>query len=130
MLRRENDAKEELRLLVAGVAYLVAVALLGTLSVAIYTKAFDDVVTVKLEADRAGLQLAKYGDVRYDGVLVGQIRGIEQTGDKARITLALDPDAARTLPSNVDASIMPTTLFGRKFISLDPPADPGPDGIK
>ncbi|MDR7361107.1 MCE family protein [Nocardioides marmoribigeumensis] len=130
MLRRENDAKEEARLVVAGIAYLVAVALLGALSIAIYTKAFTHVTTVTLVADRAGLQLAKYGDVRYDGVLVGQIRGIDQTGDKARITLALDPDAARSLPRDVDASIMPTTLFGRKFISLDPPARSGPEGIK
>ena len=130
MLRRENDPKEEARLLVAGVVYLAVAALLLALSIAIYTKAFDDVTTVRLEADRAGLQLAKYGDVRYDGVLVGQIRGIDQTADKAVITLALEPDAARSLPSNVDASIMPTTLFGRKFISLDPPADPGPTGIK
>ena len=130
MLRRENDPREDARLLTAGVAYLVAVALLGALSIAIYTKQFDRVVTVKLEAERAGLQLAKYGDVRYDGVLVGQIRGIEQTGDKAVITLGLEPDAARSLPREVDASIMPTTLFGRKFISLDPPTRPGPDGIK
>ena len=130
MLRRENDKKEEARLLVAGVVYLVAVALLLALSIAIYTKAFDDVVKVRLEADRAGLQLAKYGDVRYDGVLVGQIRDIDQTGDKAVIELALEPDAARSLPADVDASIMPTTLFGRKFISLDPPAQPGATGIK
>src|SRR5689334_18122428 len=119
MLRRENDAKEDARLMIAGVAYLVAVALLLSLSIAIYTKKFDHVTKVTLMADRAGLQLAKYGDVRYDGVLVGQIRGIDQSGDKARITLAIDPDAAKALPSNVDASIMPTTLFGRKFISLD-----------
>lgn len=130
MLRRENDPREEVRLLLAGVAYLVVVALLGALSIAIYTKQFDTVTTVTLQADRAGLQLAKYGDVRYDGVLVGQIRDIDQTGDKAIIRLGLDPDAARSLPRNVDASIMPTTLFGRKFVSLDPPARPGPDGIK
>ena len=130
MLRRENDLREEVRLLVAGVIYLVAVALLLSLSIAIYTKKFDKVTMVTLEADRAGLQLAKYGDVRYDGVLVGQIRSIDQTGDKAIIKLALDPDSARSLPRNVDASIMPTTLFGRKFISLDPPAQPGPEGIR
>ena len=130
MVRRDNDRREEARLLVAGVAYLVAVALLGSLSIAIYTKAFDDVTTVTLQADRAGLQLAKYGDVRYDGVLVGQIRSIDQRGDQAVIKLGLDPDAAKALPADVDASIMPTTLFGRKFISLDPPAKPGATGIK
>ena len=53
MLRRENDPREDARLLTAGVAYLVAVALLGALSIAIYTKQFDRVVTVKLGEGRA-----------------------------------------------------------------------------
>lgn len=130
MLRRENDPREMTRLMVAGAAYLVAVALLIALSIGIYTKTFEQTVTVRLEADRAGLQLAKYGDVRYDGVLVGQIRDIEQSGDQAVITLGLEPESAKVLPADVDASIMPTTLFGRKFVSLDAPERAGATGIK
>ena len=82
-----------------------------------------------LEADRAGLQMAVYGDVRYNGVLVGQIRDIEQQGDQAVITLGLEPDSAAQIPKDVDASILPTTLFGRKFVSLDAPAGKGEIGI-
>ena len=46
-------------------------------------------VTVK--ADRAGLQLAKFGDVRLHGVLVGQVRGVSQDGDEAEKCSGLWP---------------------------------------
>ena len=125
MTHHENAPKEQARLLVAGVVFLVVSALLIALSVAIYNKTFDKVTTVVLEANRAGLQLAKHGDVRYDGVLVGQIRDIDQDGDLAIITLGLEPESAEAIPADIDASILPTTLFGRKFVSLLPPKEPG-----
>ncbi|EON23777.1 MULTISPECIES: MCE family protein [Nocardioides] len=117
-----HDSKaEHLRLLVAGVAYLTAMALLIALSIAIYQKKFIDVTTIKVQADRAGLQLAKFGDVRMHGALVGDVRAIEQDGEQAVITLALRPEAARTIPDNVEVEILPTTLFGQKYVSLVPP---------
>ncbi len=124
-----GTAAEHRKLVVSGVVYLVVVGLLVSLSTAIYLKVFKDVTTVTLEADRAGLQLAVYGDVRYNGVLVGQIRDIEQDGDRAVITLGLEPGSAALMPKDVDASILPTTLFGRKFVSLDAPAGKGEIGI-
>jgi phospholipid/cholesterol/gamma-HCH transport system substrate-binding protein len=129
MTRRENDPGEHFKLLVAGIGYLSLVVLLGALSTAIYLKVFDDVTTVTLRADSAGLQLAEHGDVRYNGVLVGQIRDITQQGESAVIELALEPESAKAIPRDVDASIMPTTLFGRKFVSLDAPAGKGRIGI-
>ncbi len=129
MTLRENDPAEHRKLLVAGIAYLVLVGLLLSLSTAIYKKVFQDVTTVTLKADRAGLQMAVYGDVRYNGVLVGQIRDIQQEGDQAIITLGLEPGSAAQIPKDVDASILPTTLFGRKFVSLDAAAGKGEIGI-
>ncbi len=67
-----HDSKGEHRkLLVAGVAFLTVLALLVALSIAIYQKTFSSVTMVTIKADRAGLQLAKFGDVRVHGVLVG-----------------------------------------------------------
>ncbi len=129
MIFRENDPGEHRKLLVAGIAYLSVIVLLGALSTAIYTKLFKDVTTVTLQADDAGMQLAKYGDVRYNGVLVGQIGDIQQSGESAVIELALEPEYAEAMPRNVDASILPTTLFGRKYVALDAPAGKGPTGI-
>ncbi len=130
MTRHDNDPRERNRLLLAGAAYLIVSALLIALSIAIYNKAFTDFTTVTLQADRAGLQLSEHGDVRYHGVLVGQVRHISQTGDQAVIELGLNPASAAEMPQDVDASIMPTTLFGQKYVALQPAGKGGPTGIE
>jgi phospholipid/cholesterol/gamma-HCH transport system substrate-binding protein len=121
-----DSAREHNRLLVAGVAFLTVIALLIWLSIAIYSKKFDHVTWVTIDADRAGLQLAKFGDVRLNGALVGQVREIGQEGDHAYIKVALNPSEAKAIPSNVSVRIIPTTLFGQKFVQLVPPASPSP----
>lgn len=115
---------EHARLLVAGVTFLALIATLIGLSIAVYQKAFDEVTMVTIKADRAGLQLAKFGDVRIHGVLVGQVRSIDQDGKQASIQVALQPDEARAIPENVEVQILPTTLFGQKYISFVRPAHP------
>ena len=72
-----DSRREHNRLLVAGVVFLTAIALLIGLSIAVYQKTFDRVTMVTIQADRAGLQLARFGDVRINGVLVGQVRAVE-----------------------------------------------------
>ena len=119
-----DSPAEHRRLLVAGVAFLSVIALLIATSIAIYQKVFDDVTTVTIKADRAGLQLAKFGDARVHGVLVGQVRSISQDGEEAVIEVALEPDAAREIPNNVEVQILPTTLFGQKFVSFVAPDNP------
>lgn len=121
---RHDTAKEHNRLLAAGVTFILTIALLIWLSIAIYEKKFDTVTWVTVDADRAGLQLAKFGDVRINGALVGQVRSIGEDGRHAVIKLALDPAAAKEIPSNVSVKIMPTTLFGQKFVDLVRPTTP------
>ena len=119
-----DSPAEHRRLLVAGTAFLLAIALFIGLSIAVYQKTFEPVTMVTIKADRAGLQLAKFGDVRINGVLVGQVRGISQDGKEASIKVGLKPDAAKRIPGNVTVEILPTTLFGQKFISFVRPANP------
>lgn len=116
-----DTPREHARLLVAGAVFLTVIALLIALSIAIYGKVFTDVTKIRVHADRAGLQLAKYGDVRVHGALVGDVREIESDGEQAIITLALRPEAARTIPKDITVEILPTTLFGQKFVQLVPP---------
>ncbi|WP_205472479.1 MCE family protein [Nocardioides sp. SYSU D00038] len=113
-----DSPAEHRRLLVAGVAFLTVIALLVYLSIAIYQKKFESVTMVTIKADRAGLQLAEFGDVRLHGALVGQVRAVEQDGDQASIRVALRPDAAREIPADTEVEILPTTLFGQKFVSF------------
>ncbi|MFZ0142177.1 MAG: MCE family protein [Aeromicrobium sp.] len=115
---------EHRRLQLAGVVLIVTMALLVGLSIAIYNKKFTNFTTVTVEAERAGLQLAKFGDVRMHGALVGRVASIKSDGKQAVITLSLSPDAARTIPDDVSVRILPTTLFGQNFLELVPP-DPG-----
>ena len=119
-----DSRREHNRLLVAGVAFLTVIALLIGFSIAIYQKTFEKNTMITIQADRAGLQLAKFGDVRVNGALVGQVRGIEQNGKNAEITVALRPEAADEIPENVTVEILPTTLFGQKFIAFVMPDDP------
>lgn len=125
-----DSPAEHRRLVVAGVAFLTVIALLMALSIAVYQKTFQDSTTVTIKADRAGLQLAKFGDVRLNGALVGQVRKIDQDGKEAVITVALQPADAKQIPDNVSVEIMPTTLFGQKFISLVRPDDPSSTPLK
>jgi len=120
-----HDTKaEHRRLLVAGVGFMAAVAVLVAFSIAIYQKVFTPVTTVTVQAERAGLQLPKYGDVRIHGVIVGQIRSVREEGGQAVIKLGLQPSAARNIPDNVSVEIRPTTLFGQKYVSFIDPPDP------
>lgn len=116
-----GSRSEHVKLLVSGVAYLVAMALLVSLSIAIYQKKFEQVTMVTVQADRAGLQLAKFGDVRLRGMLVGQVREISQDGKQAVIKIGLKPDMAKKIPDNISVEILPTTLFGQKFVQLVAP---------
>ena len=124
-----DNRREHTRLLVSGVVFLTVIAMLIGLSIAVYEKTFDRVTMVTIHADRAGLQLARFGDVRINGVLVGQVRSIDDDGKQAVIKVALDRDAAKEIPANVGVRIIPTTLFGQKFISFVRPDDPSGDSL-
>jgi phospholipid/cholesterol/gamma-HCH transport system substrate-binding protein len=115
---------EHRRLVYAGVGFMTAVAVLIAASIAIYQKVFTPVTMVTVKADRAGLQLPKFGDVRIHGVLVGQVRSVSQNGHEAVIRLGLQPGQARKIPDNVSVEIRPTTLFGQKYVALVDPAQP------
>ena len=130
LINIHHDSKREHnRLLLSGIVFLLTLAMLVGLSIAIYQKAFVSSTMITIKADRAGLQLAKFGDVRLNGVLVGQVRKISQDGKEAEILVALEPDAAKQIPANVEVQILPTTLFGQKYLSLVVPNDPSSQAI-
>ncbi len=115
---------EHRRLQLAGVAFLVSIAMLIGLSIAIYGKKFTATTEVTVIADRAGLQLARFGDVRLHGALVGRVEKIDSNGKRAVITVSLRPDAARHVPADSSVQILPTTLFGQNYLEFVPPDSP------
>ena len=101
-----------------GLGFFIVIGALIGLTILIYNKAFTKVVKVSFPTDRIGNQLDLNADVKYHGIVVGEVRGIRSTGTGAVLTLALSPDKARTIPDTVEGRILPKTLFGEKFVDL------------
>jgi phospholipid/cholesterol/gamma-HCH transport system substrate-binding protein len=109
-----------------GVALLVIIALVIGLCLAQFNKVFKPVEMVTLQTDTVGNQLSKQGDVKVRGVIVGEIRSVSSDGQKATVEMAMDPDALTAIPSNVTARLIPKTLFGERYVSLEIPPNPTP----
>jgi phospholipid/cholesterol/gamma-HCH transport system substrate-binding protein len=76
-------------------------------------------MVLSAEFDRAGLNVRVDDEVRIRGVPVGHIAEIEVTDDRgATYHLELEPDTEVAADSG--ARIVPKTLFGDKFVELDP----------
>ncbi|MFE9322315.1 MCE family protein [Nocardia sp. NPDC052278] len=112
------------RALTLGLSALFVFVLAVSGAVASCSGTFVSATRVYLYSDRAGLMMAPGSDVKVQGVVIGRVSAIDLDNNRAKLTLDLDPDRARALPINVGAEIAPTTLFGRKFVTLLPPEQP------
>jgi virulence factor Mce-like protein len=112
-----------------GVGFIAIVALLVGLSIATFQKRFTDVVMVNLLTDRIGSQLQTSSDVKLRGLIVGEVRGIETTGNGAKLSLALDPALVSLIPADVSARLLPKTLFGERYVDLVSPQAGSTGGV-
>ncbi|MGH3169041.1 MAG: MCE family protein [Trebonia sp.] len=108
----------------AGVVFLALLALLAGISVAAYNKEFSPDTMVTLYTDAVGNEMNINADVSVRGVVVGQVRSIISNGTGAKVELAISPSTAASLPANVTAEMLPTTLFGERYVDLIVPASP------
>ncbi|UWE08794.1 MCE family protein [Actinacidiphila bryophytorum] len=112
----------------AGLVFLLVPALLAWLAVAVYDKDFQDEATVTVLTGSVGNEMHPGADVKVRGVVVGRVSAIHADGQGARLTLAIDPGQLHRIPAGVTAQMLPTTLFGARFVALVPPADAAADG--
>ncbi|MGE2688306.1 MCE family protein [Mycolicibacterium pulveris] len=89
-----------------------------------YTAAFTSTDTVSVTSPRAGLVMERDAKVKYRGVQIGKVKTIEYTGDEAKLTLAIDSNEMRYIPSNALVRIGSTTVFGAKAVEFLPPEEP------
>lgn len=108
----------------AGVTFLVVPAVLVWVSVSVYEKDFTDDATVTVRTGSVGNEMHDNADVKMRGVVIGQVRSIATDGEGARLTLAIDRDKLGQVPADVTAQMLPTTLFGARFVALVPPRIP------
>ncbi|MFB4317880.1 MCE family protein [Actinomadura sp. 21ATH] len=130
MTAKSESAIATLSRRLQGVVFLLVPALLVWLAVAIYQKKFTDATMVTLRTGSVGNEMHRHADVKVRGVVVGEVREITADGAGARLTLALKPESVRHIPANVSAQMLPTTLFGQRFVALLAPAAPAPSPIR
>ncbi len=79
--------------------------------------------------DAAGQGLLSGSDVKVRGVNIGQVKSIELVDGSAEITLQIHDGEA--VPEGATATIRPKTLFGEKFVDIDPDtAEPGAPALE
>ncbi len=109
------------------VAIVVAVLVLCG---AVYNKVFTDSVPVTVQIDQVDNSFLPHAEVRMRGVTVGEVNSISTNGRFATLSLALQPSQVTHIPSNVTARLLPKSLFGERFLALEPPSKPTAQRIK
>ena len=127
MAGRTNDTRKP-PLKLAGLVLLVLVAVVFTLVGLQYRGALTPKTKLTLISSRAGLVMDPGGKVTYNGLPVGRVTSVEpldQNGKQvAQLKLEIDNRYVPLIPSNVDATIDATTIFGNKYVSLKSPSNP------
>ncbi|WP_062890812.1 MCE family protein [Mycobacterium avium] len=117
----------------AGLAILVVGALALALIYGQFRGNFTPKTSLTMLASRAGLVMDPGSKVTYNGVEIGRVGTISETvrdgKPAAKFTLEVYPRYLKLIPSNVNADIKATTVFGGKYVSLTTPANPSPQKI-
>ncbi|WP_415822934.1 MlaD family protein, partial [Mycobacterium senriense] len=112
------------------VAVLVVCALILALVYGQFRGAFTEKTRLTMLAARAGLVMDPGSKVTYNGVEIGRVGSISETvrdgKPAAKFILEVYPRYLALIPSNVNADIKATTVFGGKYVSLTTPANPSP----
>jgi phospholipid/cholesterol/gamma-HCH transport system substrate-binding protein len=110
----------------SGLGYIALIVLLVMFSVLTFEKdlPWQSAAKVTLRTTAPGLELDPQSDVKFQGLRVGEVRKITSNGRTATIVMAIDKNKLSLLPANIDAAIIPKTLFGEKFVDLRMPKEP------
>lgn len=114
-----HGAATTLRRRLLGIGFIALVVGGIALSVASYNHSFRSFTTVTMQTDKVGNQLGKKADVKARGLIIGYVHEIKPTPQGANLTLRLEPDKAKLVPRSSSARILPKTLFGERFVSLE-----------
>ncbi|MDR3664130.1 MAG: MCE family protein [Mycobacterium sp.] len=111
----------------APVLVLVIVGLTAVTAV-LFSGSLRSFVPLTLVSDRVGLVMENGAKVKLRGVQVGEVAGIGSRTDTAghvlsTLKLKMFPGPFGYLPSNVEAQIKSSTVFGAKYVDLSVPTD-------
>ncbi len=123
------EERSRLAYVLLGVCLVALMASATVVCVGAYRGSFTSTVPVTLYSARSGLMLEPGSDVKMRDVVVGRVSSVHLVDGQAEIALDIDRDHTRAIPENVTAVIDPTTLFGRKFVTLIRPEHPSATSV-
>jgi phospholipid/cholesterol/gamma-HCH transport system substrate-binding protein len=113
---------------------LIVVVAISTLTAMLYSGTFHRYEPLTLVSDRSGLVMEDGAKVKLRGVQVGEVTNIgAQTGAAgavSKLSLKIDPEPFKYLPSNLEAEIKSSTAFGAKYVDLIVPTDASPERLE
>lgn len=101
-------------------AVVVAAALAAVVAYGNGAFSSDPEVTARVPAE-AGLLTGSVG-VRYQGVPVGEVSGVDSGTGASTVHMRIDADALGRIPADVQVRVAPRTLFGDVVLELVPAA--------
>jgi virulence factor Mce-like protein len=121
------------RRVVQGLVFLVVISMLVGLTVLKFQRKIfsPSEIAARLVVDTAGTQLGQDADVKIRGIVVGRVAQQASDGERATLSLKIRRDKADFVPRNVQARLLPKTLFGEKYVDLViPPEGASAERIK
>lgn len=122
-LRRQDYARR-------GVAVVALFSLLLGLAYVSATNAVGGDPEVSALVRNAGGSLGSGSDVKINGVIVGKVTEITRgAGGDVSVGIRMSDDDLASVPANVEARILPATVFGTSFVDLVVYDGPSPDAL-
>lgn len=108
------------KLFVLGIGFILIAALIAVACIAKSKGEFDRIVRVSADLVNVGDGLPEKSDVKFRGVLVGQVSDVELTGNNRPNVVHIDlkPDYAKGIPSTVTARVVPSNVFAVSSVQL------------
>ena len=117
----------------AGAILLIILALIVTFVSLEFRGKLTPTTQLTVISSRSGLVMDPNSKVTFNGVEIGRVKSIsaQMEGGKeaAKLLLDVNPRFIPLIPSNVNADIQATTIFGNKYVSLSSPTNPSPARI-
>ena len=117
MIAMGHLSERRQHILTGAIAVLLVVALV-TVGIKGAFGAFRGGYELTGRFDAAGQGLLPGSDVKIRGVNIGEVKGIELVDGDAELTLRID--SGEEIPVDAVATVRPKTLFGEKFIDIEP----------
>lgn len=117
----------------SGLILLIILALITTFVFLQFRGKLTPTTQLTLMSSRSGLVMDPNSKVTFNGVEIGRVKTIsaqvENGEEAAKLILDVNPRFLPLIPSNVNADIEATTIFGNKYVSLSSPANPSPTRV-